>query len=75
MKRPRALEAIVNLKKNTQHESFICNKMRTIVQETAFQIALRNRSKEAGWRESQYIYDFGEGGVHAIKHNSFCRFF
>ena len=51
MKRPRVLEAIVNLK----HESFICNKMKTVVQETAFQIALRNCSKEVGWREGQYM--------------------
>ena len=42
-------------------------KMRSIAQETAPQIALRNFSKEVGGR-SVYICDFGEGGVHAIKH-------
>ena len=42
-------------------------KMRTIVLETAFQITLRNSSAEAVG-EGQYICDFGEGGVHSIKH-------
>ena len=41
--------------------------MRTIAQETAPQIALRNCSKEAVG-EGQYICDFSEGGVHKIKH-------
>ena len=41
--------------------------MRTAAQETAFQIALRNGSKEVAG-EGQYICDFGEGGVHAIEH-------
>ena len=40
--------------------------MRTIAQEAAFQIALRNCSEERG--KGQSICDFGEGGVHAIKH-------
>jgi len=34
-------------------------------QERAPQIALKNCSKEAG--EGQFICDFGEGGIHAIK--------
>ena len=42
--------------KNTQHEnselSFIWGKMRTIARETAFQIALRNCSKEVGGKVS-----------------------
>ena len=46
--------------------------MRTINWETASQISLRNPSKELGGR-SVYIYDFGKGGVHAIKHIFFCR--
>ena len=44
--------------------------MRTVVQETAFQIALRNYSKDG-----QYICDFGEAGVHAIKHIFFAEGF
>ena len=47
--------------------------MRTTACETAPQITLRNCSKEMG--EGQYIHDFGEGGVHAIKHIFFCRSF
>ena len=35
--------------------------MRTAARETAFQIALRNCSREAG-EEDQYICDLGEGG-------------
>ena len=62
------------LKKNTQHDSresnFIWDKMRTVVQETASQIALRNYSKDG-----QYICDFGEVGVHAIKHIFFAEGF
>ena len=62
------------LLKNARHENcelyFIWGKMKTLAQETAFQIALRNCSKEvgAGWGVLQCICDFGEGGVHAIKH-------
>ena len=45
--------------KNAQHEScklsFIWGKMRTAARETAFQIALRNRSKEAGGKVSIYV--------------------
>ena len=47
--------------------------MRAIVWEIASQIALRNCSKEVA-REGQYILNFGEGGVHAIKHLSLQRF-
>ena len=41
--------------------------MRTIAWETAFLIALKNCSKDVE-RKGIKIYDFGEGGVHAIKH-------
>ena len=41
-------------------------------QETAPQIALRNCSQETG-RKYQYISDFGEGEVHAIKHVYFLE--
>lgn len=47
--------------------SFTCGKMRTIAPETAFQVALKNCSKELGV-EGQYISEIGEGGVHGIKH-------
>ena len=47
--------------------SFISDKMKTIAQETALQIALRNCSKEVEGR-SVYICDFGERGIRAIKH-------
>ena len=40
--------------------------MRTVAQETVFQIALRNCSKEVG--EGQYICDFSDVRVYAIKH-------
>ena len=42
--------------------------MRTIGWETASQLALRNCSQKVN------ICDFGEGGVHAIKHVSYKRF-
>ena len=45
--------------------------MRTTAQEMAFRRALRNCSKEVG--EGQYICDFSEGGVHAIKHIQFLQ--
>ena len=54
--------------------SFIWGKMRTIAWETAFLIALKNCSKDVE-RKGIKIYDFGEGGVHAIKHiflEGFC---
>ena len=42
--------------KNAQHENcelhFIWGKMKTLAQETAFQIALRNCSKEVGGRSA-----------------------
>ena len=47
--------------------SFISDKMKTIAQEAALQIALRNCSKEVEGR-SVYICDFSERGIHAIKH-------
>ena len=53
--------------KETKHNLRVWGKMRTIAQETAPQIALRNCSKEAVG-EGQYICDFSEGGVHKIKH-------
>ena len=53
--------------------SFIWGKMRTIAWETASQIALRNSSKEVEGAKVSYICDFGEGGVHVIKHTFFCR--
>ena len=50
--------------KNAQCEScelsFIWCKMRTIAQETAFQIGLRNCSQEAGGKGSMYVI-FGGG--------------
>ena len=52
--------------------------MRTIAREIVSHIGLRNCSKDGG-RETggegrnQYICDFGEGGVHAIKHIFFCK--
>ena len=48
-----------DLKKNAHHEScelsFIWDKMRTVAQETASQIALRNCSKEVGGTISVYV--------------------
>ena len=54
--------------------------MRTIAREIVSHIGLRNCSKDGG-RETggegrnEYICDFGEGGVHAIKHFNFCRMY
>ena len=60
------------LKKDAQCEScklsFIWDKMRTAAWETALQMALRNSSKKGWGGGSQYTCDFGEDGVHAIKH-------
>ena len=54
--------------------SYNWGKMRTIASETAFQIALRNYSKEvAGRGGGQYTYNFDERGVHAIKHRIFAE--
>ena len=47
--------------------------MKTVAWGTAPQIALRNCSKEAGGK-GQYVYDFGEGRIHAIKHILFQKF-
>ena len=41
--------------------------MKIIAQETASQIALKNCSREAEG-EGQYICDFSEGGVYAIRY-------
>ena len=75
---PISPHCLLLAEKNAQHEncelSFIWGKMRTIAREMAFQIALRNRSKELGGK-GQYICDFGKGGIHAIKHIFFCRRF
>ena len=49
--------------------------MRTAGLETAPPRAVRNCSKEAEGGESQYICDFGEGGVHVIKHLSLQKVF
>ena len=61
---------------NAQHEScelsFIWGIMKIIALETAFLIALRNCSEEVVG-EGQYICDFGEGRVHAIKHTFFAE--
>ena len=71
------------MEKNSQEESceldFIWGKMRTAVQETAPQIALRNRETaekqlQRGRREDQYLCDFGERGIYAIKLRFFQRF-
>ena len=48
--------------------------MNTIAQKIAPQIPLRNCFKELGGR-SFYICDFGEGGVHTIKHIYFAEGF
>ena len=47
--------------------------MRTAAQEPDPQIALRNCSKEAGGKVSQYICAFGKGGIHGIKHVFFQK--
>ena len=46
--------------------------MKTAAQETEPQIALRNCSEEVEGEE-QYICDFGEGRVHAVKHIFFQK--
>ena len=64
----------VNLK-NAQREgcelSFIWGKMRTIAQQTAFQIALRNCSREVAGRSVLYMM-LVEGGC-AVKHTCWQR--
>ena len=47
-------------------------KMRTAAEKTAPQIALRDCSEEAG-RKGQYICDFGEREIHAIKYIFFQK--
>ena len=41
--------------------------MWSAVQKTAPQIALRGSSKEVWGKDSVYICDFAEGGIHAIR--------
>ena len=63
--------------KNAQREScefnFIWGKMRTAAQETAPQMALRNRSKEAGG-EGQHV-TFGEEGEYMQSSTYFPDFY
>ena len=63
------------MKKIVQYEScelsFIWGKMRTIARETAFQIALRNCSKEVGERSGFYMILVK--GVRAVKHTFWQR--
>ena len=63
------------MKKNAQHEncelSLIGGKMRTIAQETAFQRALRNCSREAGGRSVLHMI-LVKGG-RAVKHTCWQR--
>ena len=73
---------VVNLRKCKSEScelSFIWGKMRAAAWETAPQIALRRRSKEAGVEvgvvKDQYMSDFGEGGIHTVKHIFFPRSF
>ena len=47
--------------------NLICGKTRPMAQEAAFQIAL-TAPKRKGVRKNYYTCDFGEGGIHAIKH-------
>ena len=70
--------------KNVQSEScelgFIWGQMRTIAREIVSHIGLRNCSKDGGRGTGgegrhQYICDFGEGRVHAIKHIFFVKDF
>ena len=68
---PIANGAVTSTLKNAQREncelSFIGGEMRTAAWETAPQIAVRDHSKETVG-EGQYVCDFGDGRVHAIKH-------
>ena len=47
--------------------SFIWGTMRSAAQETAPQIPLRGCFKKSGG-DGQRVWDFGEGGMHAITH-------
>ena len=68
-------ENVVDRKKKAQHEncelSFIWGKMRTIAWETAFQISLRNCSREVGGRSMLYMTLVKEG--RAVKHTFWQR--
>ena len=67
---------MIKKKKKAQRESCklssIWGKVRTAAWETAPQRAWRSCSKEAGGKAS-YIYNFGEGGIHAVKHIFFQK--
>ena len=71
------LLTLVDLKQNAQYEScelsFNWGKMRTVGQEIAPQIALRNCSKEAGMKKINIYVIFGEKKIHAIKHIFFQK--
>lgn len=47
--------------------------MRTAPRDTVLQIALGKCFKAAAGKVSIYIYDFGEGGIHAIEHIFFQK--
>ena len=77
------IKVLSTLEKTSQQEScelgFIWGKMRTALQETTPQRALRNRETAENQLqrtrgEDQYMCDFGEGGIYAIKHRFFQRF-
>ena len=55
-----------------QVKFYLGQNMRTEAQKIAPQIALRNCSKEAGGK-GQYICDFGEERIHAVKHMFFQK--
>ena len=55
-----------------QVKFYLGQKMRTEAQKIAPQIALRNCSKEAGGK-GQYICDFGEERIHAVKNMFFQK--
>ena len=71
------LGSLVLTQKNTHCESgklsFIWGKMRTAAWKTTPMIALRNFSKETE-EKGQYICDFGEEGMHTVKHIFFAGF-
>ena len=75
---------VLSNKKNAECEhcalNLILGNMSTATLETASQIGLRNCFKYmvggvGCGGERQYICDFGEGGLHAIKHIFYCRKF
>ena len=71
------LLTLVDFKKYVQYEScklsFNWGKMRTVGQEIAPQIPLRNCSKEAGMKKVNMYVIFGEKKMHAIKHIFFQK--